>query len=174
MEPYKLSVKVAEHEFNGEGAEDAVRRDFDAWRELIAMLPPKIASSAKPEAERAIDGAPEEIAGPLLTRAFDFDERKGLLTLRALPHTQDREADTLVLLLLGYKLMANQEEVGVTTLKWALEQSGCTVDRVDRIASKPLNARLILKGGKAKGSRFSLTNPGVGRAKDLLQELFGS
>jgi hypothetical protein len=173
MEPYKLSVKIAEHQFNGEGPEDAVRRDFDAWRELVSTHTAKVALQ-KPQLEGAVGGSPEDVAGPLAARAFDFDERKGLLTLRALPHTQDREADTLLLLLLGYKLMAKQEEVGVTTLKWALEQSGCTVDRVDRIASKPLNARLVLKGGKAKGSRFSLTNPGVGRAKDLLQEVFGS
>ena len=171
MEPYKLNVKVAEHEFNGEGAEESVRRDFEAWRELIAMLPSRIATPSKAEANKTA-ATPNDPTEQLLSRAFDFDERKGLLTVRALPRTQEREADTLLLVLLGYKLLAKQEEVMVTTLKWALEQSGCTVDRVDRIASKPLNARHILKGGNAKGSRFSLTNPGVSRAKDLLQEVF--
>ncbi len=166
MEPYKLNIKVGPHEFHGEGAEESVRRDFEEWKSLIST-----AEASKAGTNKFTNTAPEAGAGEIdqqqLSKLFINDEKKSLVSLKLLPQTDDRDGDALLLILLGFKLIRQQEEVSVTDLTPALKQSGCTGDRVDRIASRALSQNLLHKGGRAKGSRYSLTNSGIEYAKNL-------
>jgi len=169
MEPYKLHIKIGPHEFHGEGPEDSVRRDYDEWKSLIkvapnsnAVVPLGIETPAEPP-----ESLPE-VDRQLLIRVMISDEKRGLVSLRMLPRTDDRDGDALVLILLGHKLLRNEDEVFVTQLKPELTQSGLVVDRVDRIANRPVNAGFLNKAGFGKGGRYSLTNAGLDYAKALL------
>lgn len=77
----------------------------------------------------------------------------------------------MVLVLYGYKVLKSQNEVPVTQLKAALRQSGCAVDRVDRVAEKYLGQGLLQKGGMGKGGVYRLTNLGEERARQLINEM---
>ena len=172
MQPYKLHIKIGPHEFHGEGPEDAVKRDFDEWKNLISLVPIRQVAS-----QGFSPPAPEQIAElndadqRTLSKVFAVDDRRDLVSLRTLPRTDDRDADALLLVLLGYRFLKNQAEVLVTQLKPALRQSGCMVDRVDRVAARPVSQGFLHKGGLGKGGRYSLTNSGLEKAKALLNSV---
>ena len=47
METYKLHIKIGQHEFQGEGPEEAVKKSFEDWKLLITSLPtPEISKPA--------------------------------------------------------------------------------------------------------------------------------
>lgn len=168
MEPYKLHIKIGPHEFHGEGPEESVKRDYDEWKSLI-----KVAANGNVVAPLTVEPPPQgnslsEIDQQSLTRVIISDEKRNLVSLRMLPRTDDRDGDALVLILLGHKLLRNEDEVFVTQLKPELTQSGLVVDRIDRMASRPLNAGFLNKAGFGKGGRYSLTNAGLDYAKALL------
>ncbi|MGH2396563.1 MAG: hypothetical protein ACRDFW_06155 [bacterium] len=165
MENYRLHVKVGAHEFSGEGPEECVKRDFEEWKSLIsgAARGPALSLGSTEGQQRDV-----EIDGERLNRVFVVDEKRQLLTLRYLPRTDDRDGDSLLLILLGYQTLRSQDEVTVTQLKPSLKQSGCLVDRVDKAAAKYVNQGLLNKGGMGKGGRYSLTNSGRDRATSLL------
>ena len=93
------------------------------------------------------------------------------VTLRLLPQGEDREWVALLLLLWGFKRKFGEERIRVTVLKDVLERSGLTIDRVDRVADKPQRNGLLLKGGKAKGGTYALTNTGQARAEQEFKQL---
>jgi hypothetical protein len=76
-----------------------------------------------------------------------------------------------MLILLGYKLLKQQDEVLVTTLKDAMEKTGFNIDRVDRLTDSYIDKGLILKGGKGKGGKYSLTNSGQDDANVSLEDM---
>lgn len=177
MDTYKLHIKVGEHEFNGEGPEESIKRDFELWKELISI--PVKAAPDQPNTSVAFGGAAASISTSQLTdadidqlsRIFLSDDKRNLVTLRALPRTDNRDSDSMLLILYGYLNMRQQHEVTVTQLKSALRQSGCMVDRVDRVASKARSSGWINKGGLGKGGRYSLTNAGIDAAKAKVQTM---
>ena len=172
METYKLQMKVGPHEFHGEGPEDAVKKDFEEWKSLIASTPTidtARPATVPPALNSASWSAP--IESEQLARIFLLDDKKGLVTLRILPRGDDRDRDAVLLILLGFRRLKDQDEVLVTQLKPALKQSGCNVDRVDSVVAKYLREGLINKGGMAKGGRYSLTNSGAEKAAALVHSL---
>ena len=58
----------------------------------------------------------------------------------------------------------------MTRLMEAVRRSGLKLDRVDRIVGRM--GTLIRRGGRAKGTRYQLTNPGLSRAEALLRKMF--
>jgi hypothetical protein len=171
MESYKLHIKVGPHEFQGEGPEESVKRDYDEWRTLISIAPSKHSlTGAAIEAPSA--GLPmPEVDQQLISKVIISDERRNMVSLRMIPRTDDRDGDALLLILLGHKLLRNEDEVLVTQLKPELTQSGLVVERVDRMANRPVNAGFLNKGGLGKGGRYSLTNAGMEYAKALLNSM---
>ena len=103
-----------------------------------------------------------------LSRIFVSDEKKGTVSLKLFPRSEDKNPASLLLLLLGFRQLLQKDEVMVTELKAALKQSGCVIDRIDDIAGKSLSSGLINKGGRGKGGRYSLTNAGVRAAQELI------
>ena len=41
MDAYRLKIRIGEHEFEAEGPQEAVERQFEAFKELITFLPKK-------------------------------------------------------------------------------------------------------------------------------------
>jgi hypothetical protein len=173
METYKLQIKVGQHEFQAEGRIEDVRRDFELWKAMIADIPshpqPSGNGSESPQPPKA------EIPQPdVLQRLYLRDDKRKLVTLRILPRSDDRNGESLLLLLLGFGAMMETNEVPVTMLRAALRQSGCTIDRVDQVAVKYVRQGLLNKGGRGKGGKYSLTNAGAEKAKSLLTAMLSS
>jgi hypothetical protein len=171
MEIYKLYIKVGPHEFNGEGPEEAVKKSFEDWKSLITSTPAVEITKPVPSQSPGGNGSITLRDGDLLAKLFLLDEKRGLVTLRILPRGDEREADAALLVLLGFRLMKEQDEVLVTQLKPALKQSGCNVDRVDAVVAKYQREGLINKGGSGKGGKYSLTNSGAEKAAAIAQGL---
>ena len=171
MDSYKLHLKIGLHEFSAEGPVDVVKQDFELWKSMISDLP----AQPVPAAALGQNGAapPNNSAPPKETieKVYVIDERRDMLSLRVLPRSDDRYADALLLLLLGYKIIKGADEMMVTQLKPSLRQSGCMVDRVDQIAAKYVRHGFLNKGGMGKGGRYSLTNSGAEKAIALLNSL---
>ncbi|HEX8179683.1 MAG TPA: hypothetical protein VF525_09105 [Pyrinomonadaceae bacterium] len=171
METYKLNIKIGPHEFNGEGAEESVRRDFEEWKALISSLPvvPSQNTSSNFQSNGGVDGNEASVAG--LERIFLFDEKKKEASLRVFPRTESRDADAILLIVLGYRMKFNQHDVSVGQIKSALKQTGIKVDRVDKTVAKYVREGYLNKGGTGRGGRYSLTNAGVMKGNEVLNTL---
>ncbi len=171
-EPYKLHVKIGDHEFEAVGPEDAVRAAFDEWKNLLSGMKAEERTPAIAESEAApVPISREEVPAGKLESLFKDDGR--MISVRFLPRTEDRDADVLLLLLYGYKALKAQEDVPVTQLKPGLKQSGCTVARVDKSGgSRYVTQGLLQKGGAGKGRCIpGLSNAGEERARQLFSQM---
>lgn len=176
MEPYKLHIKIGPHEFHGEGSEERVRADFEEWKNLITggAAPQKPGQAPTPQVIGVADVmTPGDADTQRLNRLFLQDD-KGVISLKIRPTTETPVADALLLILLGYKLLKNKEDVLVTQLNAALDKSGTGAgERIDRApgVSSYLRDNLIIKGGRARGGRYQLSNTGVARAQALMESM---
>ena len=171
MESYKLHLKIGPHEFSAEGPVEVVKQDFELWKALIQEVPVQVAPAAPVEQNGK---PPANTSGPAkeqMDKVYLFDDKRDLLSLRILPRSDDRYADAVLLVLLGYKLIKHLDEVMVTQLKPAMRQSGCMVERIDQVAAKYVRQGFLNKGGMGKGGRYSLTNSGIEKAAALLHNL---
>lgn len=177
---FKLRVKIGASEFEAEGQPDLVAQRFEEFRRLIGNPEwsssetertggePRIAEqreTAGPDTRQAA-ASPEEL-GSLIR--YDRDTRR--MSLAALPEGKYREADSVLLLLLGHKRFRGEDEVPVTVLKEGLKQSGCPVARLDRVLMTYTRDRLVLKSGLGKGGKYRLTNRGLKNAEAIAREL---
>jgi len=176
MDTYKLQFRIGPHEFSAEGPVDDVRQDFALWKRMIEDVPALgvVDTAARPDAVGVYKA--NDIALPQLPieKLYVVDSKRGSVTLRILPRSADRNADALILLLLGYRIALNLEEVAVTVLRSSLRQSGCTVDRVDSVTAKNVRNGILNKGGRGKGGKYSLTNSGMDKATTMARAMLTS
>ncbi len=170
-EPYKLHVRLANGaEFNGEGPKADVREDY---REFLGAQSSQARSlfSGKPGngTPAAAVGSSEPLDPAIIQRVFSFDANTGAVSLRILPRTERRDADALILLLYGYRALANQPDVNSGDLMKAARQSGLQLSRIDY----PIAAhqQLITEGGLRRGKRYGINNQGVNHAEQLIRDL---
>lgn len=167
MENYKLKVKIGEHEFEGEGREASVRRDYaDFLRRLPKDEPEKtpLPSHTPPKLEQN-----SNIQKGQFDRISKMDNE--VISLTALPQTgESAKADAALLLLLAYKNNA-VNVVGTTALVKGINQSGHQVDRLDRILEPYRRDGLVIRAGKKKGTTYQLTNKGEIKAKEIMDNL---
>lgn len=173
MDAYKLRIKIGEHEFDGEGPAEEVKASFEAWKELIASIPSQPAPRTPQETHNhnRVENDPEQISPETLNRIFLSDPSKDMVSVKIFPRGNERERDTLLLILYGYKKMRAQNEVMATKLTRAMRQSGCKVSRVDRLSTRYINQGLVNKGGMGKSGRYSLTNTGMAKAVEIIDEI---
>ena len=105
-------------------------------------------------------------------RVFGIDERRDLVTLRVHPTGDTRDADAVLLLLYGYRVLRETDDVPVTKLTKSISMSGLRGDRIDRLAGEHVRTNLIVKHGSGKGGKYVLTNTGRARAETLTEELY--
>jgi len=174
METYKLHLKIGPHEFSAEGPPEIVKQDFENWKSLIQDAPTQPASPTL----SGQNGKPQDNLNPptklQAEKVYVLDDKRDMISLRILPRSDDRHADALLLILLGYKTIRAVDDLMVTQLKPAMRQSGCLVDRIDQVAAKYVRQGLLNKGGMGKGGRYSLTNSGVEKAMALLNSITSS
>lgn len=179
MENYRLRVKIGASEFEAEGPENVVREQFEAFKQLITAHPeaaisaPVMTNHTAPNTTETPETPEAGIAPAQVKRLFVIHRGGKLLSLAFAPQGEDRTQAAFLLLLYGYKRLMDLEESPVTLLKEGLEQSGFNVNRIDRIAIPLIREALVLKGGKAKGGRYRLTNLGESRAEAKARTVLG-
>jgi hypothetical protein len=173
MENYKLRVRIGDAEFEAEGPEATVKEQFAEFQKLVAQ--PVVPRSPSSENN---GGARVETDGPTPVPAayealYDVEERGRTkhIKLRFLPTGDRRDVAALLLVLLGYKVVAGLDRVRVTTILDALRRSGLPLRRIDRVAEGPQRDGLLLKGGTGKGGTYALTVTGQRRAEAELGTL---
>ena len=93
------------------------------------------------------------------------------LEVKHLPQGKNKDAVTALILLLGFRVIRNQQEVSVLNLNKALKKSGVSPHRLDRMLSAQTKDQLVLKAGKGKGGGYQLTQKGAFRAQELALNL---
>ena len=187
MDSYKLKVRIGQHEFEAEGPQEAVERQFAAFKDLISGIssqqqphlekPSTLADqAAKLTVDRLVNGQITNAAAAVdlqveadrLSKIFRLEGDS--LSLTALPSGEGREADAALLLLYGHKVFRGAEVIGVMDLLSGLRQSGYGVERFDRLVAAYVPS-LIIKSGQRIGAKFRLTNQGLAKARTIAEEL---
>jgi hypothetical protein len=194
---YKVRVKLGQAEFDAEGPEETVKKnlteflehapayadrtptrqgfefsDFLAQVRGPAMLDTVgVATAAAPQLPST--SLATSLNPQVLKRLFK-DDSDDLISLRVLPsESEDKAADTVLLLLFGFLVLKNQSEVRASDLLTCAKQSGISLDRIDHAMAKQRYQSLIKRGGTRNGSRYALTNPGIQHAEDVAGKIFG-
>jgi len=173
---HKLRIRIGDAEFEAEGSESSVKAQYDAFLQALAAqgaaearAPAAPGSAPKDHIEQ--NGEPDESAGvdeALIEKAYLLG-KDGLVSLKYLPKSDQREADALLLILFGYTTLKQADAVLGTQLTRAARQSGISIDRVDRALAK--HDTLLLKGGARKGVKYSLNNQGRVKAQEMLKQM---
>ena len=185
MDNSRLRVKASDYELEAEGSRDFVREQYEAFRRLLGNVPEK---SAVPQSRDPIERSPSPQApdSPLPrekavvpakseTKSFQkvlvWDNRTQQVKLTVIPDGPTKVADTVLLLLLGYRELRGLSQVPALNLNESLRAAGFEQLRLDREMASYLKARLVLRSGVGKGSRYRLTTRGVKQANELVQTL---
>ena len=195
MSEYKLCVRVGGHEFKAVGPEHAVREQFDLFLTAVASVPAAATNPAKPAKvatlngrqpqgssdpdlppgyhdqfdEAETNGHGSKIASDLLNRAFRVDGE--VVSLRVLPDGDDAHADAMLLLIYAFQAILGANEVGAVVLTEAARRSGINLTRIDRTIAR-MNG-YIRKGGRRRGTRYQINNPGMAKAEEILLKMCG-
>ena len=184
MDEHKLKVKFGEFEFEASGTEASVQKQFELFMKGVTAppvpkqpLPPKDgAGGTGTNTDGAKSDRPRQtsvgaaIEQQTIDSAFACDA-KGTVSLKAIPSdSENSNADALLLILYGFRVVKSQNDVMVTQLAIAARQSGVNVERVDRtIAARQ---GLFLKAGLRRGGKYQLNNRGIQHAEALLRDMF--
>jgi hypothetical protein len=174
-ETRKVRMKLGDAEFEAEVAEDQVQAMYDRFLDAIKQTPrtPAKPEERKPTGDKAKSDVPDEGNGgaddPLMNRIFDV-RSDGAVTLKVLPKGTQRDGDSLLLILLGYRRLQGEESVLGTQLLRAASYSGLRVDRLSRTIA--VHEAYIMTGGQRKGTTYSLNNQGVTKAQEIANQMF--
>jgi hypothetical protein len=174
MEPFRLKLKIGPHEFEAEGAEESVTKQFEAWQRLIAspsastpVLPSPPPVVVPPLGDLAANVTPQ--TGTSMPGEFDrlFRHEGRVVSLTILP---DNQPDAGLLLLLGQRVYNKTDLVTGQQIADGLKRSGFPFDRVDRGWGEHLDL-YVMKSGVRRAVTYRLTNPGIDRARTVAKEL---
>jgi hypothetical protein len=163
-------------EFEASGSQEAVSAQFEAFLKLAGAMPvqvvapPSPPTSAPPSAvghEEPVRNAGAELQG-LVGRVFRSDGN--VVSLNALPQTDNVDFDTIALLLYGYRHVRGQSSVIVGDLIEGLRKSGASVHTQTSKIVAPFRT-LVTMAGVKRGSRYTLTNKGQSHAEEVMRGL---
>ena len=183
MDNLKLRIKLGDYEFEAEGTRNYILEQFEVFQKLfremtinremgnlhdnIRVMDHPLPSQNSPQtqefSQRAVEEPLQKILHQLPASPF--------LACSILPLGKNKDADTVLILLLGFRVFRNQKEVSVLNLNQALKKSGISPHRLDRMLSVHSKDQLVLKAGKGKGGGYQLTHKGALRAQELALHL---
>ena len=181
----RLKMRIGEAEFEADVPENKVQPMYHQFLSMLERRGYALASAAPVSlsgvgADPAFEANVQDAASfePLgetldqtsLLRIFDLRE-DGTLTLRVLPPGPDTNTDALLLLLYGYYRLKNEEYVLATQLFRAAAQSGIALRRSANEYAR--HSRFVVRGGRRKGSHYSLSSQGLAMARELAARTFG-
>ena len=182
MENLRLRIHIAGQEFEAEGSAEVVGRHFDRFCSLVARLTQQdltVSEHAQPTHQlpsllfspsRLAEQSSDQVRTRLPTLVHD-DPKTPVLICRMLPTGPSKEADTTLILLLGYHLLRHYTEVPAILLTQSLKRAGLSVTRLDRVLARYLREHIVLKTGKGKGGKYRLSKRGVELAQRRVFEL---
>jgi hypothetical protein len=185
MDVYKLRVKLGADEFEAEGSQDYVETQRDFFISRIDKAGAHIDHKEKPAADTKkgehsptgkVDSKPPVNNLPVSLEAMGkiVHQNENLITLTAMPGGDNAEGDALLLLLLGHKVLRNEDLILAGDLVAGMKQSGfSSVDRMDRVVLK-VGSSFVSSVGNRKGKKYRLLNPGVTKAKELAEKLIAT
>jgi predicted transcriptional regulator len=162
--PAKLRVRVGKHQFTAEGPAQAVTAQFTAFQQLVADDNIVLKGAA------SLSSHTENPSTVYLRKILRYDKRNKSISLIAHPTGERKQAEMILLLLLAYRHLLDEETVPVTAITRALRESGCKVSRVDRVLADSLQEGLVVKLGTAKGTKYRLTPKGLYRADEVAKQ----
>ena len=185
MDKLKLRVKASDYELEAEGSRDFLNEQYEAFKQLLEDVAQKTVVSKSREKddfpslrESHVSPLPDEKAGvppnsqaKSFQKLFVWNDRTQRVTSTVLPDGSTRIADTVLLLLLGYRELRGLSQISALLLNQGLRSAGFDDFRLDRELAPYLKARLVLRSGVGKGSRYRLTTRGVKKAHELVQTL---
>jgi hypothetical protein len=160
VENVKVRIRLRDNEFEAEGPESLVRAHLGEFERLLGGGGEKSASALPP---------------PPLELLFSPDAAARSLTLRVLPSTDKgvlrQVANTLLLVLYGFRKALDEERVPVLSAAQAIRASGLVkVQRLSNAFGTLQNEGLALKLGTGKGTRYQLTEKGLTQAQSLIHQ----
>jgi len=164
METNRLKIKIGEHEFEAEGPTDTVQAQFAAFKELVLAAAAQVVSSGVQAQGETAQAQNEGRVPSVLTleKIMRQDGRVISLTVRAgsLP-------DAILLVVLGQKVMRNNDSITGGEILDGLKQSGQAAGRIDRYLDKMAADGYVIKIGVGRASRYRITNQGRIRAEEI-------
>ncbi|MCY3729102.1 MAG: hypothetical protein OXF97_08935 [Nitrospira sp.] len=185
MDKLRLRVKASDYELEAEGSRDFLNEQYEAFRRLLEDAAQKpVASKSREEVDfpssrdSQVPPLPDEktgVPGKSPAKSFQkllvWDDRTQRVKITVLPDGPMRIADTVLLLLLGYRELRGLSQVSALDLNQGLRSAGFEDFRLDREMASYLKVKLVLRSGIGKGSRYRLTTRGVKQANELIQTL---
>jgi hypothetical protein len=173
----KLKIKIGLHEFEGEGSEDYLSKKFAEFKELVEKTTVSTPAKADPRSHVLPALGKSSEASPMggeLKDLFAIDMENQRLTLRV--HVDDSDGkvqqvgDVMLMLLYGYKMTFQIEEVGAVATGKAIKNACGQNARVDH-GTLPLVANgFITRHGSGRSTTYGLTPKGVMRAEALIRD----
>lgn len=183
MDNSRLRVKASDYELEAEGSRDFVREQYEAFRRLLGDVAQKPVlskrkgdpSPSRQSPDSPLPGEKSSAQQNSWTESFGkilvWDEGTQRVKNTVLPDGPMRVADTVLLLLFGYRELHGLSQVAALLLNQSLKSAGFDDLRLDREMAPYVKARLVLRSGVGKGSRYRLTTRGVKKAQELVQTL---
>lgn len=185
MNNSRLRVKASDYELEAEGSRDFVREQYEAFKQLLGDVTqksvvsglrgkidfPSSRDSRVPPLPGGKTVASRSSQAGSFQKLLVWNDRTQRVTSTVLPDGPAKVADTVLLLLLGYRELRGISQVSALLLNQGLRTAGFDKYRLDREMTPYLKARLVLQSGVGKGSRYRLTTRGVEKAREIAATL---
>lgn len=166
MDNYHLKIKVGNHEFEANGPQESVERQFNTWKELIATVPRQrdnIAANTQMQEQAATSSEASPLA---LDRIMRVEGR--VISLTAPP---ELAPEAVLLILLGQRQFRSNEAVTGSEMMDGLQLSGFRMARVDRLLDSLATGGQVIRSGSHRGTRYRLSNTGLARAQEVARNV---
>ncbi len=178
-------MKASDYELEAEGSRDFLNEQYEAFKQLLEGVTQKTVvpgSRGKTDFPPSRDsrgsslpgektGVAQKTQGKSFQKLLVWNDGTQQVKIMVLPEGPTKVADTVLLLLLGYRELRGASQVSALDLNQGLSSAGFDDLRLDREMAPYLKARLILRSGVGKGSCYRLTTRGVKKAQELVQSL---
>ena len=171
MDSSRIKIKIGDYEFEAEGATDLVREQFESFKQMVISMPPKQDTPVAPTIQETTkkEEVTEDDSPSLYDKVFKVDGR--VVSLTALPPS---DAEAILMLVLGQRHYRSNEGVTGSEIMDGLQQSGYTLGRIDRHMDKFVAEGLVIRIGKARGTRYRLTNQGLQKAQSIAKDVIAT
>lgn len=173
---YRLKIKIGQHEFEAEGPADAVKEQFQAFKDMIASAPQQPTPQPQKSPMEIADSATMRINGSdmsadvqELSKIMKSDGREVSLTVRA----QSIE-DAILLIIYGQKMLRSKDLSTGGDILAGLQATGMPVGRIDRTLEKLGREGVLIVTGMRRSKRYRLTSVGLNKVRQIAADLLAT
>ena len=178
-----LKIKVGADEFEAAGPVEVVEAQFTIFVDLVVIRQAKAALRTPNNGDSDIvspnmssvlgdvslvDGS-RELVDASRDKIMRLDAR--VVSLKARPQSS---AEAVLLILYGQKLLRNNESVTGSEVIRGLAPGGFSIARVDRLLKHLSRNGDVMVMGRRRSKRYSLTNTGLAKARQVAAGLLAT